>query len=256
MAENLVDYRLEPPAAILTLNRPERRNALSEAVVIALSEAFARAESDASRVIILTGTGAMFSTGLDLMELHAAAHDREHIRTIAARLATLYERIRACPKPTIAAINGSAFAGGAGLITVCDLAIAVPEAEICYFGVRRGLAPAVIMPPLVRLVGERVARQLLLTAEPIDAANAARVGLINAVVPAAELHDRAMALARSLAEGGPNALALTKKFLLRLDPNPISVEELSAFDSAAWTCDEAKQGLEAFANKTDPPWIR
>src|SRR6202035_5514783 len=110
------------------------------------------------------------------------------------------------PKPTIATINGSAVAGGAGLVTVCDLALAVPEARFGYPEVRRGLVAAMVMPHLLRHVGERAAPFLLLTGELIDAAEAQRIGLINSVVPADCLLERALDWARSLAEGGPDAL--------------------------------------------------
>src|SRR5207247_10457702 len=109
----------------------------------------------------------------------------------AVRLATLYDLIYKLPKPTIAAVNGAAVAGGAGLVTVCDLALGVPEARFGYPEVRRGLVAAMVMPHLLRHVGERTARFLLLTGELIDAAEAARTGLINAVVPPAQLLEQA-----------------------------------------------------------------
>src|SRR5205085_7218081 len=125
----------------------------------------------------------------------------------ALRLAQLYDLIYTLPKPTIAAVNGAAVAGGAGLVTVCDLALAVPEARLGYPEVRRGLVAAMVMPHLLRHVGERAARYLLLTGELLDATEACRTGLINAVVPGTQLMERAQAWCRWLAEGGPGALA-------------------------------------------------
>src|SRR5206468_5956388 len=131
----------------------------------------------------------------------------------ALRLAKLFDLIYTLPKPTIAAVNGAAVAGGAGLVTVCDMAVAAAGAKFGYPEVRRGLVAAMVMPHLLRHVGERMARYLLLTGELIDAAEAQRGGLINEVVPGADLQARADGLARSLAEGGPEALARTKSFL-------------------------------------------
>src|SRR2546430_8074931 len=129
------------------------------------------------------------------------------------RLAKLYDQIYTLPKPTIALVNGAAVAGGAGLVSVCDLALAVHEAKFGYPEVRRGLVAAMVMPHLLRLVGERMARYLLLTGELIDAEAAARAGFVNEVGSKEDLLARAHAVARSLAEGGPNALARTKELL-------------------------------------------
>src|SRR5205823_155993 len=135
-----------------------------------------------------------------LQDSLAAPQDKSPVWDDALRLATVYDRLYTLPKPTIAAVNGAAVAGGAGLVTVCDLAIAVPEAKFGYPEVRRGLVAAMVMPHLLRHVGERTARSLLLTGDLIDAAEALRVGLVNEVVPAATLHGRADQLAQSLAE--------------------------------------------------------
>jgi methylglutaconyl-CoA hydratase len=207
MSQPLVLYTLQPPAAILTLNRPERRNALSRGLISALTESFQRVREDmAARCVILTGAGSVFCAGMDLSEL---AESLEPSQTPAAEstvwsdalgLARLFNLIYTLPKPTIAAVNGAAVAGGAGLVTVCDLALAVPEARLGYPEVRRGLVAAMVMPHLLRHVGERTARYLLLTGELIDAREACRTGLINAVVPASQLLDHARSWCRSLAE--------------------------------------------------------
>src|SRR5438132_10817778 len=208
MPDTLVLYESLPPAVVITLNRPDRRNALSRGLIAALTDAFARAAADAAaRNVILTGAGSVFCAGMDLAELAESLQQADEkadaaqsaVWEDALRLANLYDRIYTLPKPTIAAVNGAAVAGGAGLVTVCDLALAAPEARFGYPEVRRGLVAAMVMPHLLRHVGERMARYLLLTGDLIDAAEACRTGLINAVVPAAELLDRAMTWARSLA---------------------------------------------------------
>src|SRR5438105_29873 len=216
---DLVLYELRPPAAVLTINRPDKRNALSRALIAALADAFRRAAADpAARCVILTGTGPAFCAGMDLDELRGTLvnqADAELVWNDAAKLSALYELIYTLPKPTVAAVNGAAVAGGAGLVTVCDLALAVPEARFGYPEVRRGLVAAMVMPHLLRHVSERTARYLLLTGELIDAGEAHRTGLINEVIPTGQLLDRALALARTVAEGGPNALATTKSLLER-----------------------------------------
>lgn len=261
MSDPLVLYRIQPPAAVLTLNRPERRNALSRGLIAALTDAFQRVREDAAaRCVILTGAGSVFCAGMDLAELAESLDGAEAPSTEttvwedALRLATLFELIYTLPKPTIAAVNGAATAGGAGLVTVCDLALAVPEARLGYPEVRRGLVAAMVMPHLLRHVGERTARYLLLSGELIDAGEACRTGLINAVVPAAHLLEQAQAWCRSLAEGGPNALANTKALLQRFSRQALSLEEAARASAAPRLTEECKQGLRAFFAKQPTPW--
>src|SRR5579871_1556810 len=175
MSDALVLYESSPPAAVLIINRPDKRNALSRALIAALADAFTKAQHDAARCVILTGAGSVFCAGMDLAELAESVKRRDQADVIwdnALQLARLYDQIYTFPKPTIAAVNGAAVAGGAGLVTVCDLAVAVPEARFGYPEVRRGLVAAMVMPHLLRHVGERMARYLLLTGELIDAAEA------------------------------------------------------------------------------------
>jgi methylglutaconyl-CoA hydratase len=258
MSEPLALYELRPPAAFITLNRPDKRNALSRGLIAALTDAFMRAADDAeARCVILTGAGNVFCAGMDLAELAESVHHAATPASVwddALRLAALYEFIYGLPKPTVAAVNGSAVAGGAGLVTVCDLAVAAVEARFGYPEVRRGLVAAMVMPHLLRHVGERVGRYLLLTGELIDAAEAARCGLVNAVVPAAEVTIRAAAWARALAEGGPQALRATKDLLKRFSRQAMSVEEASRASAAPRLSDECREGLEAFFAKRPAPW--
>jgi methylglutaconyl-CoA hydratase len=195
---------------------------------------------------------------MDLAELQeslgAQQQDTGPVWEDALRLATLYDRIYTLPKPTVAAVNGPAVAGGAGLVSVCDLALAVPEARLGYPEVRRGLVAAMVMPHLLRHVGERSARYLLLTGELIGADEAYRVGLINAVVPPGELQVRALSWARSLAEGGPEALARTKELLWRFSRQALSLEDTAQASAAPRLTEECRQGLEAFFAKRPAPW--
>jgi methylglutaconyl-CoA hydratase len=255
---DLVLYERRPPAAVLTLNRADRRNALSRGLIAALGAAVDRASNDAAvRCVILTGAGPSFCAGMDLAELQeslARPGEKTPVWDDALKLATVYDQIYTLPKPTIAAVNGVAVAGGAGLVTVCDLAVAVPEARFGYAEVRRGLVAAMVMPHLLRHVGERTARYLLLTGELIDAAEALRTGLINAVAPAEQLLETALAWARSLAEGGPSALSLTKDLLHRFSRQALSVAEADRASAAPRLSEECREGLQAFFEKRPAPW--
>lgn len=253
---DIVRYEHRGPAAVVTLNRPEKRNALSRALIAELSDAFLRAANDAdARCVILTGSGPAFCAGMDLDELRATlGPDADKVWTDAAKLSALYELIYTLPKPTIAAVNGAAVAGGAGLATVCDLAVSVPDAKFGYPEVRRGLVAAMVLPHLLRHVGERTARWLLLTGELIDGLAALRVGLVNQITSAENLLDTADAWARSLAEGGPRALATTKDLLRRCSRQSVSVEELAKASAEPRLTDECRAGLAAFFDKERPPW--
>jgi methylglutaconyl-CoA hydratase len=259
MSDELVHYELRTPAVILTLNRPDRRNALSRSLIAALTEMFTRARDDAAaRCVILTGAGNAFCAGMDLAELQESLtednNQQSSIWDDALRLASLYDLIYTLSKPTFAAVNGAAVAGGAGLVSVCDLAVAVPEARFGYPEVRRGLVASMVMPHLMRHVGERMARYLLLTGELIDSEEAYRTGFINALAPLEQLIPRTLAWAHSVAEGGPNALAWTKQLLHRFSHQAMSLEEAAKASAAPRLTDECRQGLEAFFNKRPAPW--
>jgi methylglutaconyl-CoA hydratase len=264
MSEPLVLYSLRAPAAILTLNRADKRNALSRALIASLNEAFQRARDDAAvRCVILTAAGSVFCAGMDLAELAESLDQAGKAQKSPAespvwddslRLATLYDLIYRLPKPTIAAVNGAAVAGGAGLVSVCDLAVAVPEARFGYPEVRRGLVAAMVMPHLLRHVGERTARYLLLTGDLIDAAEACRTGLVNAVADGPQLLQRAHEWACSLAEGGPQALAGTKNLLHQFSHQTLSVAEAARASAAPRLSEECQQGLRAFFAKRPAPW--
>jgi methylglutaconyl-CoA hydratase len=256
MSEELVRYEHRPPAAVVTLNRPDKRNALSRALIAALAEAFQRAkDDDAARCVVLTGAGSAFCAGMDLDELRGTLDaSADLIWDDAQKLAALYELIYTLPKPTVAAVNGAAVAGGAGLMTVCDLAVAVNTAKFGYPEVRRGLVAAMVLPHLLRHVNERAARWLLLTGELIDAEGAKRHGLVNAVVPAEELMERALNWCQSLAAGGPKALAATKELLRRCSRQALPVEELADASAAPRLTDECRHGLAAFFDKRPAPW--
>ncbi len=258
MSDDLVLYELRTPAAVLTLNRADKRNALSRGLIAALGAAFERARDDpAARCVILTGSGPVFCAGMDLAELSESLDVPAEATPVwedALRLARVYDLIYTLPKPTVAAVNGAAVAGGAGLVTVCDLAVAAEGAKLGYPEVRRGLVAAMVLPHLLRHVGERMARYLLLTGELIDAGAARHAGLVNEVVPADRLTARAAEVAQSLAEAGPNALTRTKELLHQFSRQAVSVEEAARGSAAPRLTDECRQGLRAFFAKRPAPW--
>jgi methylglutaconyl-CoA hydratase len=255
---NMVLYVICPPNAVITLNRLDRRNALSRTLIGELATAFERARDDAAaRCVILTGAGSVFCAGMDLAELQESLDTPAETSPVwddALRLARLYDLIYTLPKPTIAAVQGAAIAGGAGLVTVCDLAVAVPEAKFGYPEVRRGLVAAMVMPHLLRHVGERMARFLLLSGELIDAGTALRVGLINEVATGEQLMERAQALAAACAAGGPQALARTKEYLAQFSRQALSIEQAAQGSAAPRLTEECRQGLRAFFAKRPAPW--
>lgn len=203
----------------LTLDRPDKRNALSAALVDALHAALDGADLDAEvRVIVLRGAGRDFCAGADLEELLASVElTLAENEAAALRLGTLFARMRSLPKPVVAVVQGRALAGGAGLITACDLAIAGSGAQIGYPEIQRGFVPAMVMTLLRRAVGEKIALDLVLTGRVLSAGEAQAVGLVARVVPDAELEREAGAQIGELASASPSALALTKQLFYQLD---------------------------------------
>jgi methylglutaconyl-CoA hydratase len=203
----------------LTLNRPAKRNALSAELIDQLHNALERADLDADvRVVVLRGAGKDFCAGADLDELLASA-DQSPVENEAAalRLGSLFQRLHELPKPVIAMVQGRAFAGGAGLATACDLVVAGSGAQLGYPEIQRGFAPAMVMALLRRMVGEKVALDLVLTGRVLSAAEAERVGLISRVVPDADLEPATLALGQTLAGASGTALAFTKQLFYQLD---------------------------------------
>lgn len=244
--------------AIITLRRASKRNALSRELIVTLTQHFTTlATDDTTRAIILTGDGPAFCAGMDLTELQESlSASEEIIWQDAVALAQLFQLIFTHPKPTIAAINGSAVAGGAGLVTVCDLAVSVPTAKFGYPEVRRGLVAALVMPHLLRHVGERAARQLLLTGELIDSSEAKRIGLINDIAPPEMLMPHALQWASQCADGGPLALATTKTLLTQMTQQAMNIDDLAHESATPRLGAECRAGLHAFFNQERPPWQR
>jgi methylglutaconyl-CoA hydratase len=203
----------------LTLNRPDKRNALSSALVEALHHALDSADLDPEvRVVVLTGAGKDFCAGADLEELLASADAPPEANEAAAlRLGTLFTRMRSLPKAVLALVRGRALAGGAGLMTACDIVLASDGAQVGYPEVLRGFVPAMVMTMLRRQVGEKAALDLVLTGRLLGAEEARRAGLVSRVVPDDALEREGRELARVLGGAPASALALTKQLFYQLD---------------------------------------
>lgn len=210
---------LEGGVLSLTLNRPAKRNALNAELVDLLHQALERADLDADvRAIVIRGAGKDFCAGADLDELLASAdRSAKENEAAALRLGTLFTRIRQLPKPVIAMVHGRALAGGAGLATACDLVVAGASAQLGYPEIQRGFAPAMVTALLRRLVGEKVALDLVLTGRVLPADEARTMGLVSRVVPDTELERATRALADGLVGSSATALALTKQLFNALD---------------------------------------
>jgi methylglutaconyl-CoA hydratase len=246
------------PVTVLTMNRPDQRNALSRALMSHLRDAVDRLSVDEHvRAVVLTGAGTAFCAGMDLKEAAAvdASPDSE-VETIATlqEFADLLQRLHTLSKPTIAAVNGDAIAGGAGLMAACDVVVAVDSARIGYPEVRRGLVAAVVMHDLTRQVGDRRARELLLGGGLIDSTTAHVWGLVNSVTTTGECLNVAIRVAESLSQGAPRALATTKKLLDEAAGRPNDLRGAAAISAATRLSDEAKEGIRAFVEKRPPAW--
>src|ERR1700676_3575448 len=243
--------------AMITLNRPEKRNAITTEMIAELLASFREVEASSARVLILTGAGKAFCSGMDLEALKAlATRSPAEQREDADRLARLCLRIWSFPKPTIAAVNGHAIAGGCGLATLCDFTIAVPEAKFGYPEVRIGFLPAVVSVFLIRQIGEKHARDLLLTGRALEATEAHRLGLVSQVVPERELMSVAQILAATLLACSPVSLTMTKKLLCDFAAPEIARElDLASAQSAQIrTTQDFIEGLESFLEKRAPRW--
>jgi len=243
--------------ATLTLSRPEKRNAISYELIDELLAALGEVKSSPARVLIITGSGKAFCSGMDLETLQGLA-GRTPAQNVddSRKMASLFRSLYEFPKPTIASVNGAAIAGGTGLATLCDFTLAVPEAKFGYTEVRIGFVPAIVSTFLLRQVGEKIARDLLLTGRLFDAAEALRIGLITEIVPAEQLEDRARALAQQLMENSPMSLAYTKRLLSDQAKTEVDsqIEAAVAENAGIRSTADFREGIAAFLEKRKPQW--
>jgi methylglutaconyl-CoA hydratase len=242
----------------LTMNRPEKRNALNPAMMDELTHALEAAGSSAScEVILLTGAGDAFCAGLDLEHLETlSAKTPEQHRADSERIARLLRTLYDTPKPTIAAVNGAAIAGGMGLATICDFTLASPEAKFGYTEVKIGFVPAIVSAFLRGQIGEKQARDLLLTGRLIKAQEAFELGLVTQVIAEPELMREARNLGKKLLCNSPAAMQATKRLLSQHAHHHLDAEIEAAIDSnvQARTTDDFKEGIRSFLEKRRPEW--
>jgi methylglutaconyl-CoA hydratase len=257
-----MDYRtiqlaFDGGVATLTLNRPEKRNAISFDLIDDLLRALEEVSKSEAIVLILTGAGKAFCSGLDLDNLKALlgrspAQNLKDSQTMVQLFRSLYE----FPKVTIAAVNGAAIAGGTGLALLCDFTLAVPDAKFGYTEVRIGFVPAIVSTFLLRQVGEKQARDLLLTGRIFGSDEGARMGLISEIVPAENLMARARELAALLMENSPASLRATKQLLTNHARAELDAQIESAVreNAAIRTTADFREGISSFLEKRKPGW--
>lgn len=247
--------------ATLTMNRPALHNAFDDQLIAALTTRLRELASDNSvRVVILAGSGKSFSAGADLnwMQRMASYTEADNLKDARA-LGELMRTLDTLPKPTIARVHGSAFAGGMGLVSCCDVAIGVPGALFALTEARLGLTPAVISPYVVRAMGARLARRYFLTAERFNADDALRMGILHAIVADAELDSALEALVADLLKGGPTSLAVTKDLIATVAREPLEgdlIDDTAQRIARLRVSAEGQEGIAAFLQKRPPSWNR
>jgi methylglutaconyl-CoA hydratase len=254
-----IQYFLKDRVAYITLNRPEKRNALSHDLVTELKDAFAKAEQDELvRVIILNAHGEAFSAGADLSYLQQMqSFSYEQNFADSSHLKELFLQIYELKKIVIAEVQGHALAGGCGLATVCDFVFAVPEARFGYTEVKIGFIPAIVMVFLLRKIGEGKAKQMLLSGALITAEEASAMGLINSVIGKTKIHEDVFRFANELAyTNSASSMALTKQMVAKVQS--LSLDDALTFaaemNAKARATEDCRKGINAFLNKEKIRW--
>ena len=257
---NEIQLSVDPPSALITLNRPEVRNALSPEMVAHFHRVLDQLEKrDDIAAVIVTGEGKAFCGGADLGALQQmATQPVEKVRQDSGELMRLFSRIHQFPKPVIAAVNGPAVGGGCGLVSVSDIVIAVKGATFAYPEVKVGFVPALVAVFLVRICGDKKARELLLTGRAFPAEEARDIGLVNSIVDPASLLETARESVEAMAQNSPVAMSLTKELIG--DVHGLSLQE--ALDAALQlntlvrTSEDFKEGVSSFLEKRTPQWSK
>ena len=250
-------YGEEGGIATITLNRPDKRNAISYELIEDLLDALATAQHSNAQVAIITGAGKAFSAGMDLDNLRAVtgrskAENLKDSQTMAALFRAIYD----FPKPTIAAVNGAAIAGGCGIATLCDFTVASEEAKFGYTEVKIGFIPAIVSTFLILQIGEKRARDLLLTGRIIDASEAKQLGLVSDVIPGEQLMEWARELAATLMQNSPASLRATKRLLSGFSREALDQQIALAVEENARirSTQDFREGVTSFLEKRKPQW--
>jgi methylglutaconyl-CoA hydratase len=247
----------EAKIATLTLSRPDKRNAICHALIDDFLAALKEVEDSPAQVLILAAEGKAFSAGMDLEDLKAlVSHTAEENHRHSERIASLFQSLYDFQRTTIAAVNGAAIAGGAGLATLCDFTLASTAASFGYTEVRIGFVPAIVSAFLIRQVRDKDARDLMLTGRIINAEEALRMGLVNEVIAPDELHSRARKLAEALLENSPASLRATKALLRDYGRAGIERDLRSGMEANAGMRQSAdfEEGVRSFLERRKPRW--
>jgi len=248
-----------PPIRTITLNRPERRNAMTPAMQTELIAAMEDAVACNCRVLVFAGAGDAFCSGLDLSALQGMAHmPADEHRSDAERVARLFRALYELPIPTIAAVHGPAIAGGTGLATICDFTLATPAVKFGFTEARIGFVPALVSAFLALQVGDKRSRDLLLTARIFDAAEAHRLGLVNEIVAPEDMAARVQSLAETLIVNSPQALAATKRLLAAQNKAWLddTIDAALQANALARETEDFHEGVAAFLEKRKPIWTK
>jgi methylglutaconyl-CoA hydratase len=257
MTYETLTYEVAGELATITLNRPEKRNAISTRMIEELVAALDEAEKGAGCAVIITGTGKAFCSGMDLDGLRAiATQSSQENMEDSRRMAKMFLRIYSFPKPVISAVNGAAIAGGCGIATLADFTLAVPEAKFGYTEVKIGFIPALVSVFLRRQVGEKITRDLLLSGRILDAAEAQRLGLVSEIVAADSLLPRARELAGTLLASSPTSIARTKRLLLKGSEGALieEIEHAVRENADIRSTHDFREGLSSYLEKRPPKW--
>jgi len=241
----------------ITLNRPEKRNALSPELIDELTMVLDDAAHCDCGVVILTGAGTAFCAGLDMEHLATmTARTVEQHRLDSENMARVLRSLYEFPKPIIAAVNGPAIAGGMGLATLCDFTYAVPDARFGYTEVRVGFVPAIVASFLTRQIGEKRTRELLLSGRILKADEACRLGLVTRIVQPEELMGESHSLAHSLLLNSPQAMRAVKELLTGHSANQLDeeIEDAIAANSHQRSSEDFREGVRAFLEHRRAEW--
>jgi len=247
----------EGPLATITLNRPEKRNAITTPMIAEIQAALDQLEKTHVRVVILTGAGSVFCAGMDLDMLRSiASQSAAENQDDSRRIAKFFRRLWSYSKPLIAAVNGHALAGGCGIATLCDFTLAVPEAKFGYTEVKIGFLPAIVSVFLTRQIGEKRARDLLLTGRLVEATEAKELGLVNEIVAPELLLARAHELAELLIAASPASVTRAKHLLVSSATASLDHDlERAILENARMRCTpDFQEGLASFLEKRKPIW--
>jgi len=255
-----VKYELADHIARVTLNRPEVRNAFDDALIAELTKVFRQLDADSAvRAVVLAGNGPAFCAGADLNWMKRMAdYTRDENVADAAALAHMLRVIYRCPKPTIARVQGDAYAGGTGLVAVCDIAVSADNAQFCLSEVKLGLIPATISPYVIRAMGARAAHRYFLTAERFSAAEALRIGFVHEVVAPGQLDAKVAEIAQSLVQAGPAAVKACKSLVQDVAGHEISqllVDRTVQGIADIRVSEEGREGIQSFLAKRKPAWL-